>query len=273
MALAGGAYGVSRWVLVSACLRLRSATASSRCTSPTRSSGPPLRTGELLGAQLAWTLGQLDGVKGVRVTAGTVPIPELGDRISESQYPDLDPAAAPTVPAVAVVGKQVVSLDKTITRLPGALGDFRVPAVEHPAISLNGGRGAALDSSDAHLYVSSVKDGSALLTRLSAKNLTAPSFDPSGAVWTAGQVKSESAIWVVSGGSAHRVVVPDLGPTQVVRALRIARDGVRAALVIQPTQKNGKGSGELYLGRIERTATETRLDGLHRVDVRRAGLP
>jgi hypothetical protein len=221
----------------------------------------------LLGAQLAWTLGQLDGVKGVRVTAGSVPVPELGDLISEKQYPDLDPAAAPTVPAVAVVGKQVVSLGKTITPLPGALGDVRVPALVHPAISPNGGRAAALDASQTHLYVSSVKDGSALLTRLTATKITAaPSFDPSGAVWVAGQLKGSSAIWVVSGGAARRVVVPDLGPAQVVRALRIARDGVRAAIVIQRTQSNGKGRGELYLGRIQRTATETRLDGLHRVD-------
>lgn len=46
-----------------------------------------------------------------------------------------------------------------------------------------------------------------------------------------------------------------------MRALRIARDGVRAAVILQ-----SKKGHELYVGHVVRSGDEVRLDGLHRVE-------
>ena len=91
--------------------------------------------------------------------------------------------------------------------------------------------------------------------------LVAPSFDPQGDVWTASVGKSGPEIWVVPpDGAARQVIAPEVG-TRTVRALRIASDGVRAAVVLQ-----SKKGHELYVGHVVRSGDDIRLDGLHRVE-------
>ena len=57
-----------------------------------------------------------------------------------------------------------------------------------------------------------------------------------------------------------RSIAPEIG-SRTVRALRIARDGVRAAVVLQ-----SKKGHELYVGHVVRSGEDIRLDGLHRVE-------
>ncbi|HTY72011.1 MAG TPA: LpqB family beta-propeller domain-containing protein [Actinomycetes bacterium] len=213
----------------------------------------------LLGAQLAWTLGQLDGVKGVRVSVGGVPLPELEGQVDRGAYSSLDPAGGTIGPAVAVVSGRVTTLGKSPVPVPGAMGDPSTPLVD-PAVSLDGSRVAALNPAATRLFVADARAGSPMRVAISGQSLTAPSFDPSGEVWTAGTTPAGPVVWVVSGDTVRQVETPGLGRRQV-RALRIARDGVRVAVVLE----HG-GRGALYLGRIVRTGTDVRLDGLHRIE-------
>jgi hypothetical protein len=222
----------------------------------------------LLGAQLAWTLGQLDDVNAVRVTVGDVPLAGLAQQIDRNTPDSLNPSGANVGPAVAIVNGHVATLGKIPVDLAGAIGSGVTPLVQ-PAISPLGDRAAALDKKATKLFVGTVRFGGALKVRLQAKSLVSPSFDPFGDVWTAGIGKTGPAIWVVSGGGAARqVVAPELGQRSVL-ALRIARDGVRAALVIESKKTVDKKvvkERDLFVGHVVRTATDIRLDGLHRVE-------
>jgi hypothetical protein len=220
---------------------------------------------ELLGAQLAWTLAQLDDVNAVRVTAGGLPVTGLNDSIKTGSFPSVgDPSGADVGPAIAVAGGRLVTLAEPTLPLAGVMGSGTT-ALVHPAIATGGGdkpsRAAALDPKSTKLYVGEAADNGTLRVRLQGHGLVAPSFDPEGNVWTASVTKSGPAIWVVPpDGAPRQVIAPEVG-TRVVRALRIARDGVRAAVVLQ-----SKKGHELYVGHVVRSGDDLRLDGLRRVE-------
>jgi hypothetical protein len=217
----------------------------------------------LMGAQLAWTLGQLDDVNAVRVTVDNVPLAGLGPQIDTKAFAAFDPSAAPIVPAVAVVANRVVSLNKTVVNLPGEFGLGAVRLIE-PAISALGDRAAALDPTKTKLYVGNVRDGAPISVRLQGQHLTAPSFDPFGNIWEAGIGPDGSTIWMApsDGTGPVTVAVPELAG-RTVQALRIARDGVRVALVLADVHG---GSRNLFIGHIVRNGIFVALDGLHRVE-------
>jgi hypothetical protein len=220
---------------------------------------------QLLGAQLAWSLAQLADVNAVRVTAGGLPISGLTDPIKTASFPSVgDPSGADVGPAVAVVGGRLVTLGETTLPLAGPMGSGATAFVR-PAIATGGGdkpsRAAALDPKATKLYVGDVSESGTVRVRLQGRGLVAPSFDPQGDVWTASFGKSGPAIWVVpQDGAARQVIAPEVG-TRKVRALRIARDGVRAAVVLQ-----SKKGHELYVGHVVRSGDDVTLDGLHRVE-------
>ena len=160
---------------------------------------------QLLGAQLAWTLAQLDDVNAVRVTAGGLPVSGLNDSIKTASFPSVgDPSGADVGPAIAVAGGRLVTLGEPTLPLAGVLGSGTT-ALVHPAIATGGGdtpsRAAALDPTGTKLYVGDAADDGTLRIRLQGQGLVAPSFDPRGDVWTASVGQGRTAHL---GGAAGR---------------------------------------------------------------------
>jgi Lipoprotein LpqB beta-propeller domain/Sporulation and spore germination len=241
-----------------------------------------------LAAQLAWTLGQLEDVKAVRLTTNHVSLGGIGDTIDKTDYGSYDPSGGAVGPAVAIVNGQLSTLGKTAVPLPGAIGGGEV-LLAHPGISVDGRRAAALNTASTQLYVGAVRENGPMKVRLTAKKLITPSFDSVGDVWTAGVSRAkQTTIWVLppGAGPAREVNTPELTDGELfgwqVLSLRIARDGVRVAVVLQPPLPPAKVTkapkagakvvpqtplpGQLFLGHIERSGDAITLDGLHRVE-------
>ena len=220
---------------------------------------------QLLGAQLAWTLAQLDDVNAVRITAGGLP----GQRTQRLDRDRVVPFRGRSVRSRRRAGHRVAG-GRLVT-----LGEPTLPLLESwgaaaPASSTRRYRPAAGTpvpggspgpDGATELYVGDAAEDGTLRIRLQGQVW---SRRPSIPGVTSGPPVSPSTgprIWVVSqDGAPRQVIAPEIG-TRTVRALRIARDGVRAAVILR-----SKKGHELYVGHVVRSGDEVRLDGLHRVE-------
>jgi Lipoprotein LpqB beta-propeller domain/Sporulation and spore germination len=216
---------------------------------------------QLLSAQLVWTLRQLPGVSAVRITAGGVPLPGVDAEQPADGWAQFSPDGPAVGDALVVRDGRLVRLAAgEIVAVPGKLGDGSIPAAD-PAISPEGDQIAALSPELDTLYLTA-PNADSVQTALTGTQLTPPSWDPFGAVWTVSRTSKGSAVWTVRPGdeTPRRVSAPDLDGQRVV-ALRVARDGVRVAVIV-----DGPKSRHLLLGRIERSADTLTLGGLRRVE-------
>lgn len=197
--------------------------------------------------QLELTLGGLNRVSSVDMSVDLEPI-------------DLGPAPEAFVPArvnAGVGSTQVAVADGQLVYYEGdaavPIGGLDVDAGQppaRPAMSLDGTRFAFLNP-ERNLMRTAGTDGSQRLV-LRGENLTRPSFDLSGWVWTVdnSQGTRVMAIDAGSGGAgneATREISADWLGDRTVSALRISRDGTRAAIVA-----GEGGSTHLYLSGVIR---------------------
>ena len=139
------------------------------------------------------------------------------------------------------VTESLVALDAkgAIVRVAGEsvqpvkeLAGLTSPTNAFPATEPGGGAYAVL-AADRTKLVYAVPDGAPKLLLMGAKNLTAPSFDPYGWVWSAQEDARGSVFASVGGNVAIRVGAAWLGNARV-RSLRLSREGARAVLVVVP---------------------------------------
>ncbi len=218
------------------------------------SATPPDPVG--MSAQFVWTLKQLHslGVNGVAITVGGIPLRVPGGAPSQrwdawQQY-DPDGQTLPNPAAVFSTEKGplgILASDKP-RQLPGPLGDgtFRL---YRPGLSFDQRQVAGLDKDGHKLFVSTVaaavKPAAAAVTGVA---LTAPSWDRFGVVWTVDQRPTGPVAWMdLPVSAAKQVALPKLPAGQVL-ALRIARDGVRAVMVLKP---DGATTAGVYIGTVE----------------------
>ncbi len=216
-----------------------------------------------LSAQLVWTLRQLPDVSAVRITSGGVSLPGVDAVLKRDALPQF----APDGPAV---GDAVLSVEGRLVRLigdeqiavPGKLGDGTIAGVA-PALSPEGDQLAALSPTREDLYLTTPTSAAPVRSRLTGIGLTTPSWDPFGTVWTVGRTAKGSAVWAVRLGDEApvRVTAPELDGQRVV-TLRVARDGVRVAIIVGDRQ-SGRS---LFVARIERAGNEIALAGLRRAE-------
>jgi hypothetical protein len=215
-----------------------------------------------LSAQVVWTLRQLPEVVGVRLLAAgsAFPVPGAQPVQGRDSWPSFDPdgLAADAVGYVVSDGR-LLSIGDETAAVAGPFGDGRLVPVA-PAISLDSTSVASLADGGRGLLAGTFADvaPSPLLTGTS---LTAPTWDPADGVWTVDRTASESRIWRVVPGSAPQAVdVVGFGDRRVI-AFRLARDGTRAAVVLDEG-----GVGRLYLARVERFGEVPRVAQLRRVE-------
>ncbi|MFI9046817.1 LpqB family beta-propeller domain-containing protein [Streptomyces sp. NPDC053427] len=154
---------------------------------------------------------------------------------------------------------KVVSMSDSATEptpVRGPFGTGRTP-LRSVAISRGETTAAAVSGDGRSLYVAGLEDGvprgAPLLTSTgSAKDpdegLTAPSWDGLGDLWIADRNSHGSRLLRMREGKSapEEVAVPGLGKRRI-KAIRVAADGIRIAMLVED-----KGRTTLQLGRVER---------------------
>lgn len=93
---------------------------------------------------------------------------------------------------------------------------------------------------------------------VSAPDLTPPSFDPLGWVWTSPRVASRRVVagFPVAGGEVERVdVAADWLTAGQVVALRVSREGARAVLLVDTVAPGGRRTSRLLLCGVQRAGS------------------
>ncbi|MEO3786592.1 LpqB family beta-propeller domain-containing protein [Actinocorallia sp. B10E7] len=205
-----------------------------------------------MSAQLMWTLGQLTEIRTMRLqidgrtrrTSDGIVVQDKGRW--EDRGPD-----APS----RVTGESQYLLAES-GRLALLQGNMAVPVpslrdhtFRDAAVSLNGQQFAGISGQT--LYVGDLSGGGQVRQVLKAEKgatLLRPSWDRSGNLWIVQNKGRSSTVWMLAPGQARALRLaspPELRGGQQIKALRVARDGVRVAALI------GDGSQtEIQIGRI-----------------------
>ncbi|KIZ18662.1 lipoprotein LpqB [Streptomyces natalensis ATCC 27448] len=159
---------------------------------------------------------------------------------------------------------KVVSMSDDATEPSPVRGPFGTgkTALRSVAVSRDETTAAGVSSDGRSLYVAGLEDGvqrgGPLLTSAgSAKapdeGLTAPSWDGLGDLWIADRSAHSSRLLRLreGKGAPEEVAVPGLGKRRI-KAIRVAADGIRIAMLVED---NGRTT--LQLGRVERGGSST----------------
>ncbi|MEV5742670.1 LpqB family beta-propeller domain-containing protein [Microbispora rosea] len=213
---------------------------------------------DALKAQLVWTLGEL-------VTGRTVEIRvngESGRRFRPADYARYDPnVLTGSLQAYYMQGGRLLQFKEKGdgTPVPGAAGEqtgkFSQPAVSNPnnypplvAALLNGDG----------VYVAPMAPGSQWQRWIAGGDMSPPSWDRYGAVWSAERVNPhESRVWMAENGRARRVDIDDELSYGRIIELRVSRDGARIAAIVD----DGLGTS-VKIGTIVRNGLQTRIESV-----------
>ncbi|MEU5524937.1 LpqB family beta-propeller domain-containing protein [Streptomyces sp. NPDC093250] len=138
--------------------------------------------------------------------------------------------------------------------VPGALGDGE-KALRSVAVARDERTAAGVAIDGKALFVSSLVSGSSLgdpVLRSAGKTeqdrLTPPSWDAQGGLWVADRDPAKPRLYLLEKGAGEPLEVRTPGLDGRVRAVRVAADGVRIALVVEKGDRLS-----LQVGRIERS--------------------
>lgn len=215
--------------------------------------------GRMVG-QITWTLGQLAGVTGVRLTVNGAPYPTREQNpqgivpVSVSTF--LDPISTQqNLQLFGVTAEGVVRLNETprgaeLVPVPGPLGRMR--GIASVAPSLTGDQVAVVNDNRTQVTVGPLSD-----------NQPRRVFEGSGILRPQFARSKESELWLVDDDGDHqafRLVAQDGRVTRVgspafdgarIVAFRLAPEGVRMAAIVERA-----GRTELGLARINRSVDE-----------------
>ncbi|WP_233617358.1 LpqB family beta-propeller domain-containing protein [Actinomadura sp. WAC 06369] len=209
---------------------------------------------ERMSAQLGWTLRQLSEIQRWRLRIGGETVTAEGMDSTQSVY--AWPENSPDGPDAKNKGHQ----NAYMVGETGALGTLRgdrvhpvvtgpAGALSRPAVSPDYGEVAGLGSAHDQVVVAAPVSGAAasrvLLNAREGARFTAPSWSPDGTLWTVESTSEESALWVRRPGQPPvRAAHWGLSGREVL-SFRVARDGVRAAVIV-----NIDGRPQIQVGRI-----------------------
>jgi hypothetical protein len=216
-----------------------------------------------MSAQLMWTLRQLAEVKSMRlqIDGETRSPPDVGATQTPRDWQDNNPDAvvgngAQPAYLVGTDGR----LEQLTDELTSPLGTLENERLYDPTISFDYRTIAGLSSGRDRILAGELtgNGGPARLhTVLSASSsgaqFTSPSFDRDGTMWTVESTGSGSWLWVKQRNRPPVRVDVDTWSLSgyKIRALRVARDGVRVAAIVVGAGKHA----QIQIGRIVRSGT------------------
>ncbi len=222
----------------------------------------------MLYAQLAWTLGQVPGVRRVRVTVQGAPVDLPGSRedVAVDSWSEFDPSVGWASSALyGIRSGRVVTLGSGgEDNITGPLGTLSV-GLRSIAVDLLAQHVAGV-SADGSTVVDSNRDGVSgkAATRRDIRTVYAggrdvlrPAYDLYGQLWVVDRRQSGVRLSVVRGGTARLVDTPGLTGMDVRRFV-ISRDGTR--LVVQV---RSHGRDKVFVARVLRD-TKGRVRGIGR---------
>ncbi|MGC5615258.1 LpqB family beta-propeller domain-containing protein [Georgenia sp. Z1491] len=181
------------------------------------------RERELLVAQLRRTLSAVPGVSDVTVTVG-------GNALAIGSVPELPAYPYTPQPLLAVADDELVELDGGLeVRVTGAAAP-RTGVVSAPA-------GSPADPPDGQVYLdgptrmmAAPTAGRSARLVVSGTELVAPSMDRYGWAWTGERTNAGTLRAALPSGGTSEIDAPWLDGS-VVRAVRVSREGARAAVI------------------------------------------
>jgi len=209
---------------------------------------------QAMSAQFVWTLRQLGGVTALRLTVDGVPLRAagVGDAQSIYAWSSFDPdggTADSQAYAVSDKSRAVLMRGNALQPARGPLGDGS-SVISSAVPSFDGTELAALDADHRRLAVSAMTADAKIKVLVQGTALTAPTWDRRGDVWVVDRAGATTSVWDASPSSGlKRKVAVDGLPGGAVRAMRLARDGVRVAMLVD----DSRGVGQVYVGLVERS--------------------
>jgi hypothetical protein len=224
---------------------------------------------ELLSAQLVWTLRALPDIRAVRITVdgADYAVPGVPDQQPRDAWQDYAPdVIRPGAQLYMLAARRLVAFSPpggsqagTAVPLAGLVGSGRLELVA-PAVSIGGERIAWLSADRRTLYRGSTTTDESPIQVVKGTNLSEPSWDVGGGLWVVDRTSTGPVVHLLTGTVDTRAEAPGLAATRVL-SFRIARDGARAAVVVD----DGAGRRRLLVGRVERASGPPRVAGLQRV--------
>lgn len=202
-------------------VRVEDGVATVPLTSSARSASPQDRN--LMRAQLLASLRASLGVTQVRlvVDGGELALEEQGPAVRR------DPDVAPG--AVLLRGEVLELLSGSVPEPVPGLPSLEGLGPSHPALAYGGSVLAVLAQERSQLRTLAPGDEQVSEPLVVAADLTAPSFDWRGYVWTAAAASDGTVAAAQAGGEVQRVEAQWLAGRRVV-SLRVSRDGTRVLL-------------------------------------------
>lgn len=200
--------------------------------------------------QLMWTLRQLSEVKQLKleINGKSVRVPGTEGVVqSPGDWAAYDPDGVGAEPPA-----YVRLADGRLARLIGFGPQAIAPKlrVSRPAISYDNTRAAFLDDARREVSVADLISGAShavLSADMKDGRFDTPSWDSRGNVWVVESSAAGSRLWVIDTGY-RAVAVDGWSLSQYpVSALRVSRDGTRAAAIV-----NVGGTSQIQLGRVDR---------------------
>ncbi|GAB3962369.1 MtrAB system accessory lipoprotein LpqB [Actinoallomurus acanthiterrae] len=210
------------------------------------------RAGDLrnMSIQLMWTLRQLREVQQMqlKIDGKAIDVPGVSGTLQSTRDWDaFDPdGSGEEQPAY------VRRADGRLGHLDGGGAQVVLSKLQvaHPAISYDHRQVAALNAAADTVTVTDLLGGATRTTlHATAKDgtFTTPSWDSRGNVWVAESTATGSRLWVIEGGTRPAPVDGWALTPYPVKALRISRDGTRAAVIVKVD-----GRWQVQLGRVDR---------------------
>ncbi len=195
------------------------------------------QAGELMLAQLAWTLRQDPSIRSFRVTIGDRPVTlpgGVGEYSLEGRLA-YDPTGLQASSSLYGLREgRLVSGDPTdLVPVDGPMG-VKDQGVRTAAVSLDATTVAGVSADGTRLLLTSVRAGDERVTEIAsdASRLLRPAWDFSDRLWLVDGPPSGAAVSYYENGRLHSLQVPGISGERVVRFL-VSRDGSRLVAVVR----------------------------------------